>query len=143
MRSALCAALLMVVACGNDKAAVEQTAKQEPAAAKAPVAAPKESAVATEPAPAEASPPAAPAAAPTPATPAAPAAPAVAAGGHDFTAEGKALLVVGACGEGTAPETVPAETLTKHCEFIKKVQDSYVAGWVTKARAFFAEKVPK
>jgi hypothetical protein len=127
----------MVVACGNDKPAVEKTAKQEPAPDRAPVAAPTDTAVAkaTEPAPAEAPPPAAPA--PTPA------ASAVAAGGHDFTAEGKALLVVGACGEGTPPETVPAATLTKHCELIKKVQDDYVAGWVSKARAFFAEKVPK
>jgi hypothetical protein len=139
MRSALCAALLMVVACGNDKPAVEQTApKPEPVADKAPAPAPTEA-----PPPAKTPEPAAPAESAAPAPAPAPAAPAVAAGGHDFTPEGKALLVVGACGEGTPPATVPAETLAKHCEFIKKVQDSYVNGWLTKARAFFAEKVPK
>jgi hypothetical protein len=67
------------------------------------------------------------------------------AGGHDFTAEGKALFIVGACGEGTSAEAdaVPAALRAKHCAFVTKTQAEYANRWVTKARAFFADAVPK
>ncbi len=68
--------------------------------------------------------------------------------GHDFTPEIKALLAVGACGEG-APDGFDKKLLTSHCEGeskddpgIKKVQADYIDSWVKPARAFFAEHVP-
>jgi len=135
MRPALCVAVLMVVACGNDKPAVDKTAPpKEPIVEKAPPANDPPVAKAPEPPPAEP---------PAPVQPAPPPQPAVAAGGHDFTAEGKALVTVGACGDGTAPATVTEKQLTKHCEVIKKAQEAYVTGWLKLARAFFEEKVPK
>jgi hypothetical protein len=72
------------------------------------------------------------------ATPAAAPAP----GGHDFTADGKALLAVGACGDVAAPEGFNAKVLAAHCAIIKKTQADYLARWVKPARSFFAEKVP-
>jgi hypothetical protein len=72
-----------------------------------------------------------------------PAAPA--AGGHDFTPVGKALFVVGACGEGTSSEVdaVPAALRKRHCAVVSKAQTEYSDRWVKKARAFFADAVPK
>ncbi len=63
--------------------------------------------------------------------------------GHDFTAEGKALLAVGACGDIAAPDGFPKDVLTEHCEVIKKAQADYVTNWVKPAREFFAAHVPK
>lgn len=136
MRPLLLAAALLA-ACGNTPAAEKQsspTPAPPPAPAPAPAVAappPSEAPVTTG---AIAEPPA-------DAKPVDP--PPVAAGGHDFTLEGKALLAAGACGEGTAPDTVTPKQLDAHCSAIKKTQDDYVAAWVTPARAFFAEKVPK
>ena len=67
----------------------------------------------------------------------------VPAGGHDFTVEAKALLAVGACGEGSTPEGVTAEQVTKHCDDVKKAQADYTDAWVKPAREFFAAHVPK
>src|SRR5262245_38585448 len=39
---------------------------------------------------------------------------ALAPGGHDFTAEGKALLAVGACGDAPAPEGFDPQVLAAH-----------------------------
>ena len=64
-------------------------------------------------------------------------------GGHDFTPEGKALLAVGACGDVLAPEGFDAKLLASHCEIIKPAQTNYLAKWVSPARSFFAEHVPK
>jgi hypothetical protein len=64
-------------------------------------------------------------------------------GGHDFTPDGKALLAVGACAEIPAPETFDAKVLTTHCDVIKKAQLDYLTKWVTPARSFFAERVPR
>jgi len=139
MRFAYFAAVLsMVVACsGNDKPAVDQTAPKTDSASKTqPTTLPDPAPVAKAPDPTPAPP-------PEPVKPAPPPENALPAGGHDFTAEGKALLSVGACGDGTAPSTIPEKTLTKHCEVIKKAQDDYVNSWVKLARAFFEEKVPK
>ncbi|MGE5184673.1 MAG: hypothetical protein ACM31C_21525 [Acidobacteriota bacterium] len=69
--------------------------------------------------------------------------PAFAEDGHDFTAEARALLAVGACGDIAPPEGFPKELLAQHCEVIKKAQDDYVANWVKPAREFFAAHVPK
>ena len=65
-------------------------------------------------------------------------------GGHDFTAIGKQLLAVGACGGGTElPEGMTADMIEKHCEVIRGAQNDYLEKWVKPAHAFFAEKVPK
>jgi len=64
------------------------------------------------------------------------------ADGHDFTAAGKALLVVGACGDGPTPEGFAQATIDKHCGVVRKVQADYQKSWLAKARPFFAEKVP-
>jgi hypothetical protein len=61
--------------------------------------------------------------------------------GVDFINEGKALLVVGACAEGTAPNIEPS-VYEAHCKKVKPAQDNYKEKWVTPARAFFAEHVP-
>ncbi|MBV8762029.1 MAG: hypothetical protein JO257_32345 [Deltaproteobacteria bacterium] len=65
------------------------------------------------------------------------------AGGHDFTAEGKAMYVVGACGEGASPADFPKDLLAKHCDVITKAQTDYTDSWVKPARAFFEAHVPK
>ncbi len=67
---------------------------------------------------------------------------ALAPGGHDFTAEGKALLAVGACGDVPAPEGFDPQVLAAHCEIIKKAQADYLAQWVKPAHNFFGEHVP-
>jgi hypothetical protein len=64
-------------------------------------------------------------------------------GGHDFTPELKALLVVGACNDGSAPEGFDPKLLASHCEIIKKAQTDYFANWVKPARSFFSERVPR
>src|SRR3569623_1118425 len=64
-------------------------------------------------------------------------------GGHDFTAEAKAMYVVGACGEGEPPEGFPKELLAKHCDGITKAQTDYTDAWVKPASAFFDAHVPK
>lgn len=63
--------------------------------------------------------------------------------GHDFTPIGKRLLVVGACGDGPAPEGYSAAMIEKHCGVIKRAQQEYLEGWVKPAREFFAHKVPQ
>ena len=66
----------------------------------------------------------------------------LAPGGHDFTAEGKALFAVGACGDLPAPDGFDAKLLAQHCEIIKKAQADYLEQWVKPAREFFAGHVP-
>jgi len=131
MRSFLLA--VMLLACGNDKGGSPSSP------ATTPISTPSRKVVDSSDPPAHfgkrgadepTSPP--PAAAPAPAGP-----------GHDFTEEARALLVVGACGVGTPPATVPAKTLAHHCEVITKAQADYLEGWMKKASAFFDQKVPK
>ena len=62
---------------------------------------------------------------------------------HEFIAEAKTLLVVGACAEGTPPDTIKPEIVAAHCKILKKSQDEYKAGWMSDADAFFAAHVPK
>ena len=63
--------------------------------------------------------------------------------GHDFTPEGKALLAVGACGDGVVPDTVPKAMLDAHCTVVKEAQQDYLDKWVKPASEFFAGHVPK
>jgi hypothetical protein len=140
---------LVLAGCGSDKTppsskstttptAVAAAADPAPAAAPAPpaaatpAAAPSASAGSTQVKPAE----------PTKPTDSQPP---PAAGGHDYTAEGRALFVVGACGEGASAEAdaVPAALRTKHCAVVSKAQSAYGERWVKKARAFFEGAVPK
>ncbi len=76
---------------------------------------------------------------PNPASPAS----ASEAGGHDFTPEARALLVVGACNEGPVPEGIVASDVAAHCEAVMKAQAAYAEKWVKPAREFFSELVPK
>ena len=62
---------------------------------------------------------------------------------HEFIADAKVLLVVGACADGTPPEKIKADVVEAHCKAVKKSQDEYKAGWMTEADAFFADHVPK
>ncbi|CAN5375498.1 hypothetical protein BH11MYX1_BH11MYX1_02420 [soil metagenome] len=62
---------------------------------------------------------------------------------HEFIAEAKTLLVVGACAEGTPPETIKPAIVDAHCKILKKAQDEYRAGWMRDADTFFAATVPK
>jgi hypothetical protein len=64
-------------------------------------------------------------------------------GGHDFTPEALALLAVGACGDTPLPSDVPKDSVTAHCEEVKKAQTDYTDSWVKPAREFFAAHVPK
>lgn len=62
--------------------------------------------------------------------------------GHDFTATALQLVAVGACGDAKVPEGFSPSLVGKHCSIIRKTQQQYRDAWVSKARAFFAEKVP-
>ena len=139
MRLLRFAVLIVVAACGNDKTSTPS----KPAGAPVPVVA--------APAPETGSPagsatgsaadPALPKPADNPVAKQAGPAP----GGHDFTPEGRALFIVGACGEGTSPEAevVPAARRKRHCDVVSAAQTEYIDRWVGKARAFFVERVPK
>ena len=59
---------------------------------------------------------------------------------HEFLDDAKALLVVGACGEGTAP--VKAEVYAAHCNTVRAVRDDYKAKWLALADDFFRAHVP-
>jgi len=67
--------------------------------------------------------------------------PAAPAAGHDFLAEAKALLVVGACAEGPSPQ-LNAEIVAAHCKTVRAAQADYQKTWITVAREFFVEHVP-
>ncbi|MDB4961176.1 MAG: hypothetical protein JWP01_1175 [Myxococcales bacterium] len=61
---------------------------------------------------------------------------------HDFIADAKALLVVGACAEGPVPAQLKASIVAAHCKKVRAAQDDYKKSWLTRARAFFAANVP-
>jgi hypothetical protein len=69
--------------------------------------------------------------------------------GHDFTPEARALLMVGACADGNAPDGVTKAEVDAHCEpagkerHVKGAQADYLDAWVKPAREFFAAHVPK
>jgi hypothetical protein len=62
---------------------------------------------------------------------------------HEFIADAKVLLVVGACADGTPPATIKPEIVDAHCKVVRKAQDEYKSTWMVAADAFFAEHVPK
>ncbi|MEO8549947.1 MAG: hypothetical protein ABI678_08230 [Kofleriaceae bacterium] len=62
---------------------------------------------------------------------------------HEFISEARALLVVGACADGTPPDTIKPAIVEAHCKILKKAQDEYRAGWMAEADSFFAANVPK
>ena len=49
---------------------------------------------------------------------------------HEFLDDAKALLVIGACADGTPPEKVKAELVAKHCEKVKAAQEDYKKSWL-------------
>ena len=60
---------------------------------------------------------------------------------HEFLDDAKALLVVGACAEGTTA-AVKEDVYTAHCKAVRAAQDEYKTGWIAPAREFFAAHVP-
>jgi hypothetical protein len=54
----------------------------------------------------------------------------------------KELMVVGACADGTPPETVKPDLLKAHCKSVKETQAEYQKRWVSEAKPFFTEHVP-
>ena len=107
-----------------------------PAPALAPPAQPMVPMTATLPA-AAAAPPAPAAPPPTP-----PPAATVTIPGHDFIVEAKALMRVGACGDGDIPADLDADVVNKHCAAVRDVQAQYKAKWLDVATPFFAAHVP-
>ena len=92
------------------------------------------------PATAGAQPPAAPSATATPAP--SPPAQTTTPAGHDFIAEGRALLRVAACGDGEIPAEIDSGVVDAHCKGTRDAQERYRTRWITPARAFFAQHVP-
>jgi hypothetical protein len=60
---------------------------------------------------------------------------------HEFITDAKALLVVGACAEGAAPDG-KAAILAAHCKKVRAAQADYRKSWLGVARPFFAAHVP-
>ena len=60
---------------------------------------------------------------------------------HEFLDEAKALLVVGACADGTTT-VVKEEVYAAHCKAVRAAQDEYKTSWIAPAREFFAANVP-
>jgi hypothetical protein len=61
---------------------------------------------------------------------------------HEFIEEAKALLVVGACAEGTPPATVKPALVDAHCKKVRAAQDDYKKNWLGVASEFFKANVP-
>ena len=63
------------------------------------------------------------------------------ADGIDFIADAKALMVVGACAEGTT-EKVDPKIYEAHCKRTRIAVEDYKKRWLAPAREFFAAHVP-
>ena len=61
---------------------------------------------------------------------------------HEFIDEARALLVVGACAEGTPPAAVKPAVLEAHCKKVRAAQEDYKKNWLTVASDFFKANVP-
>lgn len=61
---------------------------------------------------------------------------------HEFIDDAKALLVVGACAEGTPPAAVKQEVVDAHCKKVRAAQAAYKKNWLSLARPFFETNVP-
>lgn len=62
---------------------------------------------------------------------------------HDFINDAKALLVVGACADGTPPEAIKPEVFASHCKAVHAAQADYKTNWLAKATPFMQTLVPK
>src|SRR4051812_9517600 len=62
---------------------------------------------------------------------------------HEFIDDAKALLVVGACADGKAPDGVKQDIVDAHCKKVRAVQEDYKTNWLKPASEFFAANVPK
>lgn len=62
--------------------------------------------------------------------------------GHDFIADARALLVVGACGEGELSARIKPAVVAAHCKKVRAAQADYKASWLVRAREFFRANVP-
>ncbi|MFT3697571.1 MAG: hypothetical protein QM831_30790 [Kofleriaceae bacterium] len=164
MRIALVFASLLVAAChGSESTTSAGSGGSAPTTPKPAVGSDTGSAVATAGSAGSGS-----AAAAMPAPPPPPPAPPTIEG-HDFTSEAKALLAVGACGDGAIPDGITPDQVKLHCdgnpnakpiaktksvdtpkkmsatneEGVKVAQQEYTDTWVKPAREFFAAHVPK
>ena len=54
---------------------------------------------------------------------------------HEFIDEAKALLVVGACADGTPPAQVKPELVAAHCKKVRAAQDEYKKSWLARRAA--------
>lgn len=63
------------------------------------------------------------------------------AAGHDFIAEARELLVLGACANGEKPDVKGAVHIA-HCKKVHAAQEAYRNNWLVAARPFFATNVP-
>ncbi len=61
---------------------------------------------------------------------------------HEFLDDAKALLVVGACADGTPPTAIKATTVAAHCKTVHAAQEDYKKSWLHDASEFFAAHVP-
>jgi len=61
---------------------------------------------------------------------------------HDFIDEARALLVVGACADGTPPSQVDPELVAAHCQKVHEAQEDYRKNWLEVADEFFRAHVP-
>jgi len=68
--------------------------------------------------------------------------PSVVAQGQDFIDDAKALYRIVGCSEGALPDPKHQAVVDKHCKSIARDVDKYRAEYFTKARAWFATKVP-
>ena len=59
---------------------------------------------------------------------------------HEFIDDARALLVVGACAEGTSP--IEPEVYEAHCKQVRAAQDDYKKQWLAVADEFFRANVP-
>jgi hypothetical protein len=59
---------------------------------------------------------------------------------HEFIDDAKALLVVGACAQGSAP--IQAEIYAAHCKKVQAAQEDYKKQWLAAATEFFRANVP-
>src|SRR5688500_15451839 len=63
-----------------------------------------------------------------------------AAAPQELLDEAKALLVVGACADGTA--AIKAEVYEAHCKAVRAAQEDYRKQWLAHASEFFKANVP-
>lgn len=61
---------------------------------------------------------------------------------HEFLDDARALLVVGACADGTPPAGIEPAVVAAHCKKVRASQDEYRKSWLAVATEFFAAHVP-